>query len=239
MKYRGIFINDEDWGMQPWAAKTLEPETGDIGPKTYARIFDLLLRLKANCMWPAMHPSTRAFNLNPKNRLVADDYAIVMGASHCEPLLRDNVTEWDAATRGEWSYVTNQKNVDAYWEERLEQNGKYENLYTIGMRGVHDGPMPGGKNVQEKVQILQHVIDDQRQMFARLVNPDVTKIPQIFCPYKEVLTLYQNGLKVPDDVALVWADDNHGYIRQLSTPQEQKRPGGAGVYFHVSYWGAP
>ncbi len=239
VKYRGIFINDEDWGMQPWAAKTFEPETGDIGPKTYAKIFELLLRLKANCIWPAMHPCTKAFNLYARNRMVADDYAIVMGSSHCEPLLRNNVTEWDLATRGPWSYVTNQKGVDAYWEQRLQENGRYENLYTIGMRGIHDGPMPGGHNIPEKVRILQHVIDDQREMLARIVRPDVAKIPQVFCAYKEVLPLYQNGLKVPDDVSLVWADDNHGYIRQLCTPEEQKRPGGSGVYYHVSYWGAP
>src|SRR5207249_1927956 len=94
VKYRGIFLNDEDWGLQPWAAKTFEPQTGDIGPKTYARIFELLLRLKANYCWPAMHPCTKAFNFFPQNKQVADDYAIVMGSSHCEQMLRNNVSEW-------------------------------------------------------------------------------------------------------------------------------------------------
>ena len=239
VKFRGIFINDEDFGMHPWASKTLDPKFGDMGPKTYAKIFELLLRLKANCLWPAMHACSKPFNYSPEDKVVADDYAIVMGSSHCEPLLCNNVTEWNLKTRGPWSYVSNQQNVDAYWAQRLTDNGKYENLYTIGMRGIHDGPMPDGKTTEEKVAILQRVINDQRDMLAKIVNPNVESIPQLFCSYKEVLTLYQNGLKVPQDVTLCWADDNHGYIRQLSTPAEQQRPGGSGVYYHVSYWGAP
>jgi Glycosyl hydrolase family 115/Gylcosyl hydrolase family 115 C-terminal domain len=239
VKYRGIFINDEDFGIHPWASKTFDPKYGDIGPKTYAKIFELLLRLKANCLWPAMHGCSKPFNFSPQNKIVADEYAIVMGSSHCEPLLCNNVTEWNLALRGPWSYVSNQKNVDAYWAQRLTDNGKYENLYTIGMRGIHDGPMPDGKTIPEKVAVLQKVINDQRDMLSKLVNPNVESIPQLFCSYKEVLTLYQNGLDVPKDVTLCWADDNHGYIRQLSTPAEQQRPGGSGVYYHVSYWGSP
>ncbi len=239
VKYRGIFINDEDFGIHPWASKTFDPQYGDTGPKTYAKIFELLLRLKANCLWPAMHGCSKPFNFSPQNKIVADDYAIVMGSSHCEPLLCNNVTEWNLALRGPWSYVSNQKNVDAYWSQRLTDNGKYENLYTIGMRGIHDGPMPDGKTIPEKVAILQKDINDQRDMLSKIVNPNVDSIPQLFCSYKEVLMLYQNGLDVPKDVTLCWADDNHGYIRQLSTPGEQLRPGGSGVYYHVSYWGSP
>ncbi len=239
VKYRGIFINDEDWGLQPWAAKTFEPETKDIGPKTYAKVFELLLRLKANYLWPAMHPSTKAFNFYPQNKIVADDYAIVMGSSHAEPMLRNNVDEWDKATRGEWDYEKNRDGVYKYWEERVKENRSFENSYTIGMRGIHDSEITGGGTTKDKVARLQRVIADQRQMLAQNVNPEVEKIPQVFVPYKEVLTLYQNGLKVPDDITLVWPDDNHGYIRQLSTPAEQKRTGGSGVYYHLSYWGAP
>ena len=239
VKYRGIFINDEDWSIQPWAAKTFEPETKDIGPKTYAKVCELLLRLKANYLWPAMHGCTKAFNIYPQNKLVADDYAIVMGSSHAEPMLRDNVTEWDPKTRGEWDYDKNRDGILKYWEERVQENARYENIYTIGMRGIHDSAMPGGGSMAVKVARLQRVLDDQRAMLARDVNPNVGQVPQIFVPYKEVLTLYQNGLKVPPDVTLVWPDDNHGYIRELSTPEEQKRPGGAGIYYHVSYWGAP
>ena len=239
VKYRGIFINDEDWGLQPWAAKTFEPETKDIGPKTYAKVCELLLRLKANYLWPAMHPSTKAFNFYPQNKIVADDYAIVMGSSHAEPMLRNNVDEWDKATRGEWDYDKNRDGVFKYWEERVKENRYFENSYTIGMRGIHDSGITGGGTTKDKVARLQRVIADQRQMLAQNVNPEVEKIPQVFVPYKEVLTLYQNGLKVPDDITLVWPDDNHGYIRQLSTPAEQKRSGGSGVYYHLSYWGAP
>ena len=238
VKYRGIFINDEDWGLQPWAAKTFEPETGDIGPKTYAKVCELLLRLKANYLWPAMHPSTKAFNYYPKNKMVADSYAIVMGSSHAEPMLRNNVTEW-TFPKEEWNYEKDRDVVRKYWEQRVQENGRYENTYTIGMRGIHDSAMPGGKNTADKVRLLQQVISDQREMLARNVNTNVEQVPQIFVPYKEVLLLYQRGLKIPDDVTLVWPDDNHGYIRQLSNPEEQTRSGGAGVYYHLSYWGKP
>lgn len=239
VKYRGIFINDEDWGLQPWAAKTFEPETNDIGPKTYAKIFELLLRLKANFCWPAMHPSTKAFNIYPQNKVVADDYAIVMGSSHCEPMLRNNVTEWGQARAASYNYVTNRDGVLDYWRKRVEENGKFENVYTLGMRGIHDSDMAGGGTREERVARLNAIMADQRKMLADLVNPDVTKIPQIFCPYKEVLTLYQAGAVPAEDVTLVWSDDSHGYIRQLATPQEQKRSGGFGVYYHLSYWGRP
>jgi hypothetical protein len=239
VKYRGIFINDEDWGLQPWAARTFEPETGDIGPKTYAKVFELLLRLRANFVWPAMHPSTKAFNLYPDNKRVADEYAIVMGSSHAEPMLRNNVTEWNPATDGQWDYDTNRDGIDRYWEVRVRENGRYENVYTLGMRGIHDSAMPGGGTVADKVARLRRVIDDQRGILARQVNARVERVPQVFVPYKEVLPLYENGLKLPDDVTLVWPDDNHGYIRRLSSPEEQKRPGGAGVYYHLSYWGKP
>jgi hypothetical protein len=239
VRYRGIFINDEDWGIHPWAAKTFEPEVGDIGPKTYARVCELLLRLKANYLWPAMHACTKAFNIYPQNKLVADDYAIVMGSSHCEQMLRNNVTEYDEKKSGPWDYDKNRTNILHYWQQRLEENGNLENVYTIGMRGIHDSGMPGGGTTEQKVARLQRVIDDQRELVAKTINPDPSKVPQIFCPYKEVLTLYQHGLRVPDDVTLVWPDDNHGYIRQLSNLEEQKRSGGSGVYYHISYYGAP
>ncbi len=239
VKYRGIFLNDEDFGLKPWAAKTYEPETGDIGPKTYAKMFELLLRLKANYMWPAMHKCTKAFNYYDKDKFVADDYAIVMGSSHCEQMLRNNVDEWDFAKYGEWSYVNNKENLLGYWDERVRVNGQFENVYTIGMRAIHDSAMPDGKTTEERVALLDRIIKDQREMLAKHVNPDVTKVPQIFVPYKEVLDIYWGGLKVPEDVTIVWPDDNFGYIRRLPTEEERKRPGGNGVYYHISYWGPP
>lgn len=244
VQYRGIFLNDEDWGLRPWAAKNLDKDVQDIGPHTYARIFELLLRLKANYIWPAMHPGTKAFYHYPDNPRLADRYAIVVGGSHCEPMLRNNVFEWAedyqheyGQAPGPWRYDLNGPQIRRYWEDRVRQAAGTEAVYTVGMRGIHDGSMPGPPSRPAKVRLLDSVITDQRQLLAQY-HP-AAPVPQIFCPYKEVLTLYQSGLKLPDDVTIVWADDNHGYIRQLSDPQEQQRSGGSGVYYHLSYWGAP
>ncbi len=239
VKYRGIFLNDEDWGLRPWAAKTLEPATGNIGSKTYAKIFELLLRLRANYLWPAMHPGTAAFNSFPDDAKIANEYGIVMGSSHCEQMLRNNVSEWDAKTNGDYNFVTNPDGVLKYWEQRIRENGKFENIYTMGMRGIHDGAMPGGGTQREKAARLETIIADQREMLARNVNPNVAQVPQIFCPYKEVLPLYRLMTNMPDDITLVWPDDNYGYVSQFSNARERARSGGAGVYYHVSYWGAP
>ena len=241
VKYRGIFLNDEDWGLQPWAAKTFEPETGDIGPKTYAKVFELLLRLHANFCWPAMHDVTHPFNTYPQNKVVADDYAIVMGSSHHEPMLRDT-SEYDPAKLGPYNYWINRANIYKFWDQRVAENGRYENAYTVGMRGRTDDGMiaPPGTTTPEKAREIQDfIIPDQRHMLAEHVNPDPAKVPQIFVPYKEALLQYQAGLQVPADVTLVWPDDNHGYIRELSTTAEQARSGGSGVYYHLSYWGSP
>jgi hypothetical protein len=239
VKYRGIFLNDEDWGLRPWASKTFEPEAGNIGPKTYAKIFELLLRLRANYIWPAMHEGTPAFNSFPTNKEIADAYGIVMGSSHCEQMLRDNVDEWHRDGQGEYNYVVNRDGVLKYWEQRVRENGKFENVYTVGMRGIHDGAMPGGGTDREKAERLHHIIADQRELLARCVNTNVAQVPQIFCPYKEVLPLYRLAPDIPEDITLVWPDDNYGYIRQFSNERERRRSGGAGVYYHLSYWGAP
>ncbi len=239
VKYRGIFLNDEDWGLRPWASKTFDPETGNIGPKTYAKVFELLLRLRANCLWPAMHHGTRAFNFYPTNKEIADAYGIVMGSSHCEQMLRDNVDEWERDGTGEYNYVVNRAGVLKYWEQRVRENGKFENLYTVGMRGIHDSGMPGGGTPAEQAERLHRIIADQRDLLRRWVNTNVAVVPQIFCPYKEVLALYRLAPDLPDDITLVWPDDNFGYVRQFSDARERRRGGGAGVYYHVSYYGAP
>src|ERR1044071_3334201 len=238
VKYRGVFLNDEDWGLQPWAAKTFEPEYDDIGPKTYARLFELLLRLKANTVWPAMHEVTRPFNADPRNAAVADDYAIVMGSSHAEPMLRNNVGDWKD-DKALYDYTKNPEGVRRYWEERVRANGRYENLYTLGMRGIHDSAMQGQKSQPERIKLLEQIFADQRAMLARHVRPDVTQVPQVFIPYKEVLADYRKGLKVPEDVTIVSPDDNFGYVRWFPTAEERRRPGGFGVYYHVSYLGRP
>ncbi len=246
VQYRGIFINDEDWGLQPWAAKNMDTDIKDIGPKTYARVFELLLRLKANYIWPAMHPCTKAFYYYKQNPKVADDYAIVVGGSHCEPMLRNNVCEWAETYEeeykkkpGEWRYDVNKPEIYNYWNDRIKEAVNYESVFTVGMRGVHDGSMPGPKDPNEKVKLLENVITDQREILQNNFKKPATNIPQIFVPYKEVLSLYRRGMKLPDDVTIIWPDDNHGYIRQLPNEAEQKRPGGHGVYYHLSYWGSP
>jgi len=239
VKYRGIFLNDEDWGLQPWAAKTFEPENGGIGPKSYARVFELLLRLKANTLWPAMHACTKPFNADPRNAALADDYAIVMGSSHAEPMLRNNVREWPHDRAADYNYVTNRAGVRAYWEERVRTNGGYENLWTLGMRGIHDSAIQGAKTDAERIAVLEQVFADQRAMLAQHVAASSERVPQIFCAYKEVLDLYRGGLRVPDDVTIVWPDDNFGYVRNFASSDERQRAGGFGVYYHISYLGRP
>lgn len=239
VKFRGIFLNDEDWGLQPWAAKTFEPETGDIGPKTYSKIFELLLRLNANTIWPAMHPSTKAFFYYPGNLKMAENYNIVIGTSHAEPMLRNNVDEWNKNEFGDFNYKTNKNKVYTYWEDRVKETQNVDGIYTIGMRGVHDSGMEGVKSKDEAVGVLKEVISDQRNLLKNHINSNITQVPQAFTVYKEVLDLYKNGLQVPDDITLVWTDDNYGYIRSLSDTKEQQRSGGAGVYYHASYWGRP
>ena len=238
VQYRGIFLNDEDWGLQPWAAKTFDPQTGDIGPKTYAKVFELLLRLKANTLWPAMHGCTKPFNSFPENARLADDYAIVMGSSHAEPMLRNNVGEWTDKPEN-FNYATNRDGVLKYWDERVRANGRFESIYTIGMRGIHDSAMQGPKGAPEQIKLLEQIFTDQRALLAQHVNPHVEQVPQMFCPYKEVLGLFRGGLKVPEDVTVVLPDDNFGYIRDFPSPTELKRSGGFGIYYHLSYLGKP
>lgn len=241
VEYRGIFLNDEDWSLQPWSWKNFEPSDikGRIGARTYKEIFKLLLRLRANAIWPGMHGITTPFYLVPGAKEAADSCGIVIGTSHCEPLMRNNVGEWDVKQRGSYNYITNRDAVQSYWIERLQEAGCYENFYTMGMRGIHDSSMEGVKTLQEKTDALQQVINDQRGLLSKYVKKDVTTIPQAFVPYKEVLQIMDNGLQVPDDITLIWCDDNYGYMTRLSDEEQQKRSGGAGVYYHLSYWGRP
>lgn len=241
VEYRGIFINDEDWGLMPWSNKTYEPSdvNGEIGPRTNERIFELLLRLRANTYWPAMHECTLPFFLTKGNREVAKKYGIFMGASHCEPMACSAAGEWRRRGNGAYDYVNNSAAVYKFWEERVKEVADQEVLYTLGMRGVHDGKMQGAKTVEEQKAVLDRVLADQRGLIKKYVNKDVTQVPQVFIPYKEVLDIYNAGLQVPDDVTLMWCDDNYGYIRHFPTAEERARKGGNGIYYHVSYWGRP
>lgn len=241
VEYRGIFINDEDWGLMPWSSQTYEPSDikGHIGPKTNARIFELLLRLRANTYWPAMHECTLPFFLTEGNRKVAEEYGIFIGSSHCEPMVCSAAGEWRRRGQGDYDYVNNSASVYKFWEDRVKEVAQQGNIYTLGMRGVHDGQMQEAKTVAEQKAVLERVLKDQRGLLQKYGNKDVTAIPQAFIPYKEVLDIYNAGLQVPDDVTLIWCDDNYGYIRHFPTAEERARKGGNGIYYHVSYWGRP
>ncbi len=249
VSYRGIFINDEDWGILPWATKredisiTNNSSTrikGGIGPETNEKIFQLLLRLRANYYWPAMHECSQPFFLIPGNREVAAKYGIYIGGSHCEPMASSTATEWALRGEGEYNYVTNREKVLDFWSSRLDEVAGQDIVYTIGMRGVHDGSMQGVKTREDKVKYLQMVIDDQRAMLDVAAKKHRQEtFPQVFVPYKEVLDIYKSGLKVADDVTLMWTDDNYGYIRHFPDSIEARRQGGNGIYYHVSYWGRP
>lgn len=239
--YRGIFLNDEDWGLLPWSNQTYEPhkEKNHIGPKTYRRIFELMLRLRANTLWPAMHECTMPFFLTEGNRQAAADYSIFIGTSHCEPMVCNAAGEWTRRGKGAYDYVNNSQSVYDFWEKRVKEVAGQDNIYTLGMRGVHDGKMQGAKTVAEQKAVLERVLKDQRGMLAKYVNKDVTQVPQAFIPYKEVLDIYHAGLEVPEEVTLIWCDDNYGYIRHFPTEEERARKGGNGIYYHISYWGRP
>jgi hypothetical protein len=239
VQYRGVFLNDEDWGLQPWAAKTWDKATGDIGPATYARIYELLWRLKANTIWPAMHDSTKPFYQIAGNPEMARDYAIVVGTSHAEPMMRNNVREWRPQQDGAFNFFTNRDKMLDYWQRRVDAVKDYENIYSLGVRGIHDSPMEGASSPRQARAAVAEVIALQRTMLAKATGQPVAEIPQALTLYKEVLDLYQAGLQVPGGTTIIWPDDNYGYLAQLSTPQERARAGGAGIYYHLSYWGRP
>lgn len=241
VKFRGLFINDEDWGIKPWAAKKMDPQINQIGPNTYAKVMELLLRLRANTLWPAMHGCSRAFWFEKTNLPLINRYDIYMGSSHCEQMLRDNVYEWDkfgGHGNTDWNWATNRDMVKRYWAERVGESRGRAAIYTLGMRGVHDEGMNGYSSTADRVTAMTDILKYQRQLITDSLG-DPTQFPQVFMPYKEVMDIYNAGLKVPDDVTLMWVDDNHGYIRQLPTPTEQQRSGGHGIYYHLSYLGTP
>lgn len=246
VRYRGVFINDEQ-NLTTWSHRTQEPDK-NIGPRTYERIFELLLRLKANYLWPAMHPYSDFFNKHRENPELAERYGIVVGSSHPEALLRNGVHEWAPwaeehrgadGTLPVYDYTVNPAVISDYWRARARENAAYESSWTLGMRGLHDSALETkhATTIPEKVAVMNDIIADQRRILAEEVGAAAE--PQIFIPYKEVLELYNAGVRVPDDVTLIWPDDNHGNMRQLPDAAERARPGGNGIYYHLSYWGRP
>ena len=239
VKHRGIFINDEDWGLYRWSRDNFEKELGNFGPRTYAKVCELLLRLQANYLCPAMHDASMAFHRIPENRVVADRFAILMGASHCEPLLFNTASEWKRDKMGEWDYINNKKGVDSVLNVRVKECAPFENVYTLALRGLHDRAMNASNDMGDRKDMLQEALMAQRQMLIDAIGKPGEEIPQAFTPYKEVLDVYDEGLELPDDVTIIWPDDNYGYMKRLSSPKEQKRSGRSGVYYHSSYLGKP
>ena len=241
IKYRGIFINDEDWGMRTWAGETYEKELGDIGPRTYDRVCELILRLKGNMLAPAMHSCTGAFYSYPESQEVADKWGIMITTSHCEPLLFNNaaLSEWDKERDGEWNYETNGATILKKLDDRIRETAEYDNIYTMGMRGLHDEAMHGSTDPNDRARTLEKVFDKQRDILEKYKHRKAGKIQQIFVPYKETLDIYDAGLRVPEDITIVWPDDNYGYMKRVSNPEEQRRSGDSGVYYHISYCGVP
>lgn len=241
VKYRGIFINDEDWGLKTWAAQNLEKELGDIGPKTYDRVCELILRLKGNMLAPAMHSCTGAFYSHPGSQQMADKWGIMITTSHCEPLLFNNaaLSEWDKARDGEWNYETNSETILKKLDDRIRETAQYDNIYTMGMRGLHDEAMKGSTDPTDRARTLEKVFAKQRSILERYKGRKAERLPQIFVPYKETLDIYDAGLRVPEDITLVWPDDNYGYMKRVSNAEEQRRGGHSGVYYHISYLGTP
>jgi Glycosyl hydrolase family 115/Gylcosyl hydrolase family 115 C-terminal domain len=229
VKYRGIFLNDEAPALTGWVNATY----GGYNHKFYITVFELLLRLKANYLWPAMWGS--AFNEDdPENARLADEYGIVMGTSHHEPMLRAQ-QEWKRHGTGPWDYAANGDVLRKFWNEGIERNKNFESTVTLGMRGDGDMPMTEGENIA----LLETIVSDQSSILDAHSTPALRGDPKVWALYKEVQAYYEKGMRVPDDVTLLWCDDNWGNIRRLPTPEERKRPGGAGIYYHFDYVGDP
>jgi Glycosyl hydrolase family 115/Gylcosyl hydrolase family 115 C-terminal domain len=229
VKYRGIFFNDEVPALSGWTKEKF----GGMNHEFYTKVFELLLRLKANFLWPAMWNNAFAAD-DPLNAKLADEYGIVMGTSHEEPMMRAE-KEWTAGHHGAWDYATNQKEIDEFWRAGMERDTHYEEVVTLGMRGEGDTPMSDSANTE----LLERIVADQREILKETVNPDLSKVPQVWALYKEVQGYYEKGMRVPDDVTLLWSDDNWGDLRRLPTAEERKRAGGAGIYYHFDYVGGP
>lgn len=229
VKYRGFFINDEAPALSGWAREKF----GGFNHYFYDHVFELLLRLKANYLWPAMWGN--AFNADDTlNPVLASRYAIVMGTSHHEPMLRAQ-QEWKRYGSGPWDYTKNAAVLDSFWTKGIEHMDHHESIVTVGMRGDGDMPMTEGANIS----LLEKIVSDQRNILQKVTGKPAEATPQSWALYKEVQDYYDKGMRVPDDITLLLCDDNWGNVRKLPTPGEKPRSGGYGLYYHFDYVGGP
>ncbi|WP_299094396.1 glycosyl hydrolase 115 family protein [uncultured Bacteroides sp.] len=258
IKYRGIFINDEFPCMTSWAREHF----GGMNSQMYAHLYELLLRLKANCLWPAMWGSFKEYKPlipilkdeaglyegncfnedDPLNPVTADDYGIVIGTSHHEPMQRSQ-QEWIRHKQhygnAQWNYQTNRNALQRFFREGIDHCAGRENLITIGMRGDEDRPMEDAGSIEENFRLMKRIINDQRDIIRRATGRPAQETPQVWTLYSEVMDYYNQGLPVPDDVIVAFCDDNYGDIRRVPSLGNRRHPGGYGMYYHVSYYGGP
>ncbi|HMI20574.1 MAG TPA: glycosyl hydrolase 115 family protein [Sphingomonas sp.] len=229
VKYRAIFLNDEDPALKGWATATY----GGLNHKFYGQLFELILRLKGNMIWPAMWGKA-FYDDDPEDKATAEKYGIVIGTSHHEPLMRAHV-EWERYGKGAWDYQTNAPFLRDFWRKGLERAAGGDHLVTIGMRGDGDKPMTQGT----AIPLLEQIVADQRSIIADVTGKPASETPQVWALYKEVQDYYDQGMRVPDDVTLLFSDDNWGDLRRLPVFGAKPRAGGYGIYYHFDYVGGP
>ncbi|WP_461146737.1 glycosyl hydrolase 115 family protein [Spirosoma pulveris] len=228
VKYRGIFLNDEAPALSGWTKEKF----GGFNHKFYEKVFELILRLKGNYIWPAMWGN--AFYADDSlNIRMADKYGIVIGTSHHEPLMRAH-DEWRRAGGGQWNYESNPDKLRQFWRDGMKR-ATNEKIVSVGMRGDGDAPM----SRETATALLEHVVTDQRTIISEVTEKPAAETPQLWALYKEVQEYYDKGMRVPDDVTLLLCDDNWGNLRKLPRPDEKPRKGGYGIYYHFDYVGGP
>lgn len=229
VKYRGIFLNDEAPALSGWSHAVF----GGYNHKFYEKVFELILRLKGNFLWPAMW-NNAFYDDDPLNGPLADEYGIVMSTSHHEPMVLAQ-KDWHRKGNGAWNYNTNSKNLKSFWKSGIERSNNWERVVTIGMRGDGDEAMEEGTNIA----LLEKIVKDQRNIITQVTGKKAEETPQVWALYKEVQDYYDHGMRVPDDITLLFCDDNWGNVRKLPELDSKPRKGGYGMYYHFDYVGGP
>lgn len=230
VKYRGIFINDEAPALTNWARETF----GGFNHQFYEKVFELILRNKGNYLWPAMWRPSAFADDDPENPRLAHEYGIVMSTSHHEPMMRAH-DEWSRYGEGSWNYETNKEKLQEFWRGGIERMGEHESVVTLGMRGDGDEAM----SEETAVDLLKTIIADQREIIAEVTGQPAEETPQVWAIYKEVQDYYDKGMRVDDDILILFCDDNWGNVRILPKKEDLDHEGGYGMYYHFDFVGGP